>query len=185
MKKKIYLLVIIICAAFSCISKEKNNQPENLKFLNTKDNVKLFSNLVDTLVIYDDSFIFRTLENTFNITNISSVYSGVVPTQQFVPNAMNTSIQDTLITYNTSTDKIVFHKGGGNTILEEAKIESQTLVVDNNLQIGISKSLFEQKFNKNSIPDICVVKDTEGGNSFVFTFSQNQLQNISFSVTYF
>jgi hypothetical protein len=84
----------------------------------------------------------------------------------------------------SGTDSIGFYKGWGNALPQKMIITSKKLIIDEDIKVGVDKSIFRNKFKKQPLSDTLVVSDIEGGNVFTFFFKENKLNKILYQAEY-
>lgn len=187
---KLFLTLFLIVIIFSSCEKkiiknninEKNIEKKVLKNESLKP--KIQNNLSTKDTIIDDEFIFRLIENDFNLNKIKSIYENGIINEEITKNKYDNNKIDTLINVIWERDVITFHKAYGISLLQKANIVSENILLDSNIKIGVNKSIFNQKFKKNILTDSLFVSDIEKGNVFLFYFVNNKLNKISYQSGY-
>jgi hypothetical protein len=134
------------------------------------------------LIIDNDEFVYKILDNELTLDLVRVNFTSFK--QKVIKNKYSSTKCDTIIVYNNGLDTIDFYISEANTILREAIINSQLIILDSNIRVGVSKELFMRKFELSTIPDLLVVKDFENTSYFVFTFKDDLLIKIFFEVRY-
>lgn len=191
MKAENLIILFNISLLLSCSPKENNGLELTQKDTKTSSNEYQIqeSGFInkDTLekdVIYDDEFIIRVIEKDFEFYNINRIYNPSEIQEKLFQNKHYLSKLDTLLFFTVKEDSIGFYKAWGNVFPQKLVIYSEIITIDKDIKIGVNKELFRKKFNHKVLSNIFVVKDLEGGNTFIFFFRENTLFRIFYESEY-
>ena len=167
---------------FSCGSIGVNDSTKVIKSLATQAQSAQKQVLSKTVLVDNQGFILRSTKKALSIDFFRQNYRLI--NKQVIENKHDASFSDTIFSYSNSIDTANFYVSRTNTILQDAQINSQKVVLDNDIKIGGSGNVFKNQFKLKEVPDSLIIKDFEDTNFFLFVFRQNILRKIIYKSTY-
>jgi hypothetical protein len=134
------------------------------------------------IYVDNDEFVFRLLDKELTIDFFRKNYRLIG--KKTGTNKYNNLSKDSILLFSNNQDSARFDKSKTNVILEKMSLRSKKVILDNNIRIGVSDSVFKHKFNLITVPPILVIKDFENTSFFCFYFKGHYLSKIVYTSTY-
>ncbi len=184
-RQKIILFAVLLSIfSSSCKSEPSKDRNEPEKKVITENQA---SNNQDTTQVTkfvdDDEFVFGVIDNDLPISYFKSQFNLIE--KQVIQNQHNPALSDTVMIFSNGKDTANFYVSPSNTILQEAVINSQEIVLNDSIKVGTDDEVLKRRFNLKSIPDSLVVKDFENSSYFLFTFQKSKIDRIVYKARYY
>lgn len=183
MQKIIMLGVLLSVLLSSCKSGPSKNRNEFEKQVVAENQA---TNKQDTTqatrVVIDDEFVFGVVDNDLSFPYFKSHFNLVE--KQVIKNQHNSAVSDTIMIFSNGKDMANFYVSSSNIILQEAAINSQEIVLNNNIKVDASDKVLKSRFNLEDVPDSLIVKDFENSSYFLFTSRKGKIEKIVYKATY-
>jgi len=172
-KKNIFIVILgfIIFVSFAFFN--KSNDSKNNNFLSEIKKEKY--------IIMDNDFINRVEKNDLNYQTVKNIfiYSNEI-IKDYKIHQDDDSTKTKLVILNTKNDdEISFIKNQKDFDPFIFHINSDSIVLDKDIKIGVDKYVFEKKFNRKFLPnEINIATNPEGFIYFTFLFKNNKLIKI-------
>ena len=184
-RQKIVLFAVLLSILSSlCKSKPSKEISESEK----KDVAeRQTSNNQDTIqatrFIDDDEFIFGVIDNDLSFSYFKKQFNLIE--KQVIQNQHNFTVSDTVMIFSNGKDTANFYVSPSNTILQAVAVNSQEIVLNDSIKVGVDDEVVKRRFNLEVMPDSLVVKDFENSSYFLFTFQQGKVDRIIYKARYF
>lgn len=172
-KKHTFIVILgfIIFVSFAFFN--KSNYFKNNNFLSEIKKEKY--------IIMDNDFINRVEKNDLNYKTVKNIFinsSEII--KDYKIHQDDDSTKTKLIILNTkNNDEISFIKNQKDFVPFIFHINSDSIVLDKDIKIGVDKYVFEKKFNRKFLPDeINIATNPESFIYFTFLFKNNKLIKI-------
>lgn len=176
--KIIIKIVLLLTFSISCKSGElsKNRSEAEKQVSNNQDSIQA------TKVVIDDEFLFKVVDNDLSFSYFKSHFDLIE--KQVVQNRHNSAVSDTIMIFSNGKDRANFYVSSSNIILQKAAINSQEIVLNDNIKVGASDNVLKRRFNLEDVPDSLIVKDFENSSYFLFASQRGKINNIVYKATY-
>lgn len=130
-----------------------------------------------TTEIYDDTFVQAS---HLELAPFLAKYKPTLVSKQKRTNAYAPKQVDYLVTYALGTDRFVFYKTPGKTLILSFAATSNKLKLARNVKVDMSQQAFEAAFKKKLVGHIATVTETEAFELYTFEFDHHVLTKITY-----
>jgi hypothetical protein len=175
--RSIYFIFTLSTFLLSCGGKSKEVE----KTIKSKSEINPISS--DTLLISDFDLTLNPFHLGENPLLALREMEKSQSTFRTVDNKHVVNQVDTIFTLHFGVNIFELYKAPSKSILLRAKIFTNHFSTKKSLKIGNTKQLFMskiQQYNVISVPDIAILKSSEGGETLEFIFNSDTIQQIHY-----
>lgn len=137
----------------------------------------------ERIVIYDDAFVSRVLNNDLKFERIKRLYMpSNIKTVPLVKAPLHGQAS-TILSFTTGKDSLCFLDNKRVIFPLYINIYTTEVALDKQLKTGASKEYFLKRYKLKTVPDHIRISDIEQGCVFQFYFKNNRLYNIRYTAT--
>lgn len=166
------------------MSCQSSNNKTSIKYndsLNQQIHQEINVNKPEVKFITDDEFIANVIGDLSSIF-FSDEYN--IFQKQILKNKFNPNVNDTLFVFSNKKDTLNFYKTPSKVIIQDAIINSDKIILTENISVGIDANVLKSKFDLLQIPDTLIVENIEGHLSIKFIVSEGKLTKIIYTSNY-
>lgn len=166
------------------ISCQSSNNKISIKYddsLNQQMHQEVDVNKPDVKFITDDEFIASVIGDLSSIF-FSNEYN--ILQKQILKNKFNPNVNDTLFVFSNKKDTLNFYKTPSKIIIQNAIINSDKIILTENISIGVDVNVLKSKFDLLQIPDTLIIENIEGHLSIKLIVLEGKLTKITYTSNY-